>query len=125
MSVQEQPPHNRPSQYHLPPRLAPPSLSQPGILLSHLLSYLPFNSYSEKEQEGIRRALAFRKGAGYHAIQATKPQTLGYLLADSPVGLLAWIYEKLAIAVDGYEWDDDEGLSPIQLKLALLTPLYT
>jgi len=89
------------------------------MLVSHLLSYLPFNSYSENESEGIRRALAFRKnGAGYHAIQATKPQTLGYSLADSPVGLLAWIYEKLALAVDGYEWDDDDGLSLSQLKLA-------
>jgi pimeloyl-ACP methyl ester carboxylesterase len=31
----------------------------------------------------------------YGHLQATRPQTLGYALADSPVGLLAWIVEKL------------------------------
>jgi hypothetical protein len=31
---------------------------------------------------------------GYKAIQATKPQTLGYGLNDSPAGLAAWILEK-------------------------------
>ena len=30
-------------------------------------------------------------------------------MTDSPVGLLAWIYEKLVRAVDGYAWTDDEG----------------
>ena len=31
---------------------------------------------------------------GYDLLQATKPQTLGYALADSPLGALAWILEK-------------------------------
>ncbi|MGE0387121.1 MAG: epoxide hydrolase family protein [Gammaproteobacteria bacterium] len=31
---------------------------------------------------------------GYIAIQGTKPQTLGYGLNDSPVGLAAWLLEK-------------------------------
>jgi hypothetical protein len=44
--------------------------------------------------------------------QATRPQTLGYSLADSPVGLLAWIYEKLVEWTDGYPWTDDEGGRP-------------
>lgn len=43
--------------------------------------------------------------------QATKPQTIGYSLADSPVGLLAWIYEKLVSWTDDYPWTDDEGAS--------------
>lgn len=33
-------------------------------------------------------------GGGYIAIQGTRPQTLGYGLNDSPVGMLAWIVEK-------------------------------
>src|ERR1700751_3686634 len=33
---------------------------------------------------------------GYARIQSTRPQTLGYSLADSPAGQAAWIYEKLA-----------------------------
>ena len=32
---------------------------------------------------------------GYQRIQGTKPQTLAYGLTDSPVGLAAWIVEKL------------------------------
>ncbi|MZD08581.1 epoxide hydrolase, partial [Streptomyces sp. SID5785] len=32
--------------------------------------------------------------------QATRPQTIGYALVDSPVGLLAWILDKFA------EWSD-------------------
>jgi pimeloyl-ACP methyl ester carboxylesterase len=32
--------------------------------------------------------------SGYQAIQGTKPLTLAYGLADSPVGLAAWIIEK-------------------------------
>lgn len=46
---------------------------------------------------------------GYFAIQSTRPQTIGYSLADSPVGLLAWIYEKLIVWTDSYQWSDDEG----------------
>ena len=41
--------------------------------------------------------------------QSTKPQTLGYSLADSPVGMLAWIYEKLIAWTHEYPWTDDEG----------------
>jgi hypothetical protein len=51
----------------------------------------------------------FKNGRGYDAEQSTKPQTLGYSLADSPVGLLAWIYEKLVTWTDSYPWTDDEG----------------
>ncbi|MDW9552706.1 epoxide hydrolase [Sinorhizobium meliloti] len=36
------------------------------------------------------------KGLGYAAIMGTRPQTVGYGLADSPVGLAAWFYDKIA-----------------------------
>ncbi|MBY4948362.1 epoxide hydrolase 1 [Cupriavidus respiraculi] len=36
------------------------------------------------------------KGFGYAALMGTRPQTIAYGLADSPVGLAAWIYDKLA-----------------------------
>ena len=49
------------------------------------------------------------KERGYFIEQATKPQTIGYPLEDSPVGLLAWIYEKLVVWTDAYPWTDDEG----------------
>ena len=69
----------------------------------------------------IQSALAFRKREfGFFQIQSTKPQTLGYAHADSPVGLLAWMYEKLAKGVDGYPWTDDEGGFPLFPRLAFL-----
>jgi pimeloyl-ACP methyl ester carboxylesterase len=55
-------------------------------------------SAGRPSQEGAAyaaRAKAWRaEEIGYMAIQATKPQTLGYGLVDSPVGLAAWIVEK-------------------------------
>ncbi len=42
-------------------------------------------------------------GIGYLRLQATRPQTLGYALADSPAGQAAWIYEKFV------EWTDDQA----------------
>jgi pimeloyl-ACP methyl ester carboxylesterase len=40
--------------------------------------------------------------SGYSKQQSTRPQTLGYGLADSPVGQMAWIIEKF------YAWTDCE-----------------
>lgn len=37
---------------------------------------------------------------GYYQQQSTRPQTLNVLLADSPVGVAAWIFEKFG------EWAD-------------------
>lgn len=55
------------------------------------------------------------EGDGYLRLQDTKPQTLGYALADSPVGLLAWIYEKLHDWTDGYPWTEDEVLTWVSI----------
>jgi pimeloyl-ACP methyl ester carboxylesterase len=44
-----------------------------------------------------------RWGTGYSAEQSTRPQTLGYGLADSPVGQAAWIVEKFQA------WSDCDG----------------
>ena len=38
----------------------------------------------------------YKKGGGYAAMMVTRPQTVGYALADSPVGQAAWIYDKFA-----------------------------
>jgi microsomal epoxide hydrolase len=42
-------------------------------------------------------------GSGYSGIQGTRPQTIGYLLDDSPAGLAGWIVEKFR------EWSDCDG----------------
>ncbi len=38
----------------------------------------------------------YTKGGGYAAMMVTRPQTVGYALADSPAGQAAWIYDKFA-----------------------------
>ncbi len=38
----------------------------------------------------------YKKGGGYAAMMVTRPQTVGYGLADSPAGQAAWIYDKFA-----------------------------
>ncbi|TGO36390.1 hypothetical protein BHYA_0126g00160 [Botrytis hyacinthi] len=66
-------------------------------------------SYSQAELEGLARTKWFEdEGRGYFAEQSTKPQTLAYALHDSPVALLAWIYEKLHDWTDAYPWTDDQ-----------------
>ncbi len=40
---------------------------------------------------------------GYSAVQSTRPQTLGYGLTDSPVGLAAWLVDKWRA------WSDSHG----------------
>ncbi|MGC4943326.1 epoxide hydrolase family protein [Kribbella sp. DT2] len=49
----------------------------------------------------------WHRRAAYARQQATGPQTIGYSLVDSPVGLLAWILDKFA------EWSDTED-SPFE-----------
>jgi pimeloyl-ACP methyl ester carboxylesterase len=53
---------------------------------------------------------------GYRTQQATKPQTLSYGMMDSPVGVAAWIIEKM------YSWSDlkDDNIESAYTKDTLL-----
>jgi pimeloyl-ACP methyl ester carboxylesterase len=75
--------------------------------------FIPFGEVSEEELAGMtdsEKTRVARLGNymaemnGYFQQQATRPQTLSYSLADSPVGQLAWIVEKFK------EWTDGDGL---------------
>jgi pimeloyl-ACP methyl ester carboxylesterase len=56
------------------------------------------------EQKAIDGAKRFTTdGYGYFKEQMTRPQTIGYSLADSPVGLATFIYEKFQA------WTDNKG----------------
>ena len=71
---------------------------------------------SDGEKAGLARTQWYNEVAnGYRIEQATKPQTIGYSMADSPVGLLAWIYEKLHDWTDNYAWSHDEILTWISI----------
>ncbi len=76
---------------------------------------------AEDEREYVARSAEWqRREGGYAAIQSTRPQTLGYGLADSPVGLAAWIVEKFRAWSDcagdiTARFDQDELLTTVML----------
>jgi pimeloyl-ACP methyl ester carboxylesterase len=81
-----------------------------NLLLSALLGISPRPVDSEKERAALDAITTFNtSGNGYFIEQATRPQTIGYALLDSPVALAAWMldhdtdsYEKISRAfVDG------------------------
>lgn len=87
---------------------APPSWrTHPLLALHHAIQ-----PYTPQELAGFQRTASIRQsGLGYFHTQSTKPQTIGYSLADSPVGLMAWIYEKLHEWTDDYAWTEEEILT--------------
>jgi pimeloyl-ACP methyl ester carboxylesterase len=83
-----------------------------GIHINLLVTALggPQPAESEQERAALEALTTFRtSGFGYFLEQATRPQTIGYALLDSPVALAAWMldhdtdsYEKISRAfVDG------------------------
>jgi pimeloyl-ACP methyl ester carboxylesterase len=65
---------------------------------------LPTTGLSADEQRAVDGMKRFQTdGFGYFQMQATRPQTVGYALADSPVGQAAWIYEQF------HAWTDNTG----------------
>ncbi|KAK5132917.1 hypothetical protein LTR08_008363 [Meristemomyces frigidus] len=93
-------------------RANPPTWSSNPILaLQHSIQ-----PYSDRDRKGLERSRWFtEEGSGYRILQTTKPQTLGYSLTDSPVGLLAWILEKLHDWTDDYPWTDNEILTWVSI----------
>ncbi|MDZ5697551.1 epoxide hydrolase family protein [Chelativorans sp. M5D2P16] len=73
---------------------APPGLTTDGLTAAE-------RKWTEETRDFWRHRAAYAKQ------QATRPQTIGYSLVDSPVGLLAWILDKFA------EWTDTED-SPFE-----------
>lgn len=86
---------------HYPERLSGIHLTMP------LPPTEPLESFGElTEAEKANMAVwedHLRWGGGYSAIQSTRPQTLGYGLADSPMAQCAWIVEKY------WAWTDCDG----------------
>jgi epoxide hydrolase len=81
----------------------------PDRLVGIHLNYAPvrpstMEDLTEDEQRSIADLGEHREwGMGYSMQQATRPQTLGYGLVDSPVGQCAWITEKY------WAWTDHDG----------------
>jgi epoxide hydrolase len=65
---------------------------------------MSMDNLTESEQATLGYMAEFQKWeTGYSSQQSTRPQTLGYGLADSPAGQCAWIVEKFKA------WTDCDG----------------
>ena len=76
-------------------RQAPEGL--PGIHMNLLVTALGGGAMPAEIRGGTRGARAIKtfraSGFGYFLEQATRPQTIGYALLDSPVALAAWMLD--------------------------------
>jgi pimeloyl-ACP methyl ester carboxylesterase len=76
---------------HLMPPLAPPDPAT-------------FSQLTERERSALASLQHSTEwDSGYSQEHATRPQTIGYSLVDSPAGLCAWIVEKF------HAWTDNDG----------------
>ena len=84
---------------------APPGLA--GIHLNMAIAQPTSADFVDPGPEVLRAIEAGQHyknfESGYSTQQSTRPQTIGYSLVDSPVGLAAWIYEKMMT------WTDNQG----------------
>ena len=103
-------------------------LNDPEPLIGLYLTNLELSPYigagsralSETESAYLEQAAHWDETErGYKAIQSTKPQTLGYGLHDSPVGLAAWILEKWR------SWSDSGGDLDAHLPRDFLLTIVT
>ncbi|KAL8688810.1 MAG: hypothetical protein Q9218_005375, partial [Villophora microphyllina] len=76
----------------------------------------PVGQSDELEKKGLERAEQFKKlESAYALLHATKPATIGYVLAANPLSLLAWIGEKFLA------WTDQDLPLDVVLE-SLFTP---
>lgn len=88
-------------------------LTDPGY--HHMFAVEPEEAADDAERAFLAGRDSFDEGSGYIAVQSTQPLTLAYGLADSPVGLLAWLAEKR------WAWTDRAPKTEDVLALATLT----
>jgi pimeloyl-ACP methyl ester carboxylesterase len=77
-----------------------------GIHLNMVIAFPDpsMTDFTEEELAAIESLTHYQKEeSGYSTQQASRPQTLGYGLVDSPAGQAAWIVEKF------YAWTDCDG----------------
>ena len=89
-----------------------------GIHINILITRHPDGPQTQEEKEWQER---FKKEQrmedGYRTQQATKPQTLSYAMMDSPVGIAAWIIEKMR----GWSDTKDGDIESVYSKDTLLS----
>jgi pimeloyl-ACP methyl ester carboxylesterase len=84
-------------------------LNMPATIPANLVTGIntgapaPANLSADERRAYHQLSTFFGRNAAYGAMMVTRPQTIGYSLSDSPAGLAAFTYEKIA------EWTDSDG----------------
>jgi pimeloyl-ACP methyl ester carboxylesterase len=84
-------------------------LNMPATIPANLVTGIntgapaPANLSADERRAYNQLSTFFGRNAAYGAMMVTRPQTIGYSLADSPAGLAAWTYEKIAA------WTESDG----------------
>ncbi len=79
-----------------------------------------FADLTPSEQASVARMKYYQdRHSGYAKLQGTRPQTIGYALADSPIGQAAWIYEKFQA------WTDNDGMPESALSVDAMLDAIT
>ncbi|GJG97546.1 epoxide hydrolase [Cupriavidus pauculus] len=78
----------------------------PGPVMRSILAGDPVPQELTDPERKAYQSLStfFGRNAAYGGMMVTRPQTIGYSLADSPAGLATFTYEKIA------EWSDSNGV---------------
>ncbi|KIK68327.1 hypothetical protein GYMLUDRAFT_712998 [Collybiopsis luxurians FD-317 M1] len=99
---------------NLPVTLPPKPWRNPVTLF-----WLATRQFSPEEKKRLARMQFFMKTeTGYSRIQGSKPQTVSYALLDSPIGMLAWIREKLELCTEEeFVWDPETIITWTMLYL--------
>ncbi|TFK73927.1 epoxide hydrolase domain-containing protein [Pluteus cervinus] len=96
-------------------------LATPPSALQHPLTilWLILRWFTPDQKKRLGRMQWWMKDeSGYSKIQATKPQTISFALLDSPIGMLAWIREKIDNLVEpGYVWPKETVITWTMLYL--------
>lgn len=95
---------------------APPPWYKYPLAMGRLIlnSYL----YSAADKKALDRLQYYLKEQnGYLKVQSTRPQSLGFGLGDSPIGLLGWLLEKYHewMDVEHYDMPADETLAFVMM----------
>ncbi|XP_055339482.1 epoxide hydrolase 1-like [Paramacrobiotus metropolitanus] len=86
----------------------------PSLLKNAVASFIPswFVEHHEADKLFFHNVPALLRETGYMHIQATKPDTVGAALSDSPAGLAAYIMEKFST------WTNDDNIQHPKGNLA-------
>lgn len=90
----------------------PPSWYKTPLTFAHFIWWAIWEGKG-KDDGMLGRMLWWREEEnGYLEIQGTKPMTLSYGLVDSPIGMMAWLRDKMEPLVgNAFKWSEEEVIT--------------